>query len=122
MKNLRQLHLYLGCIFAPVLIFFAITGAWQLFGLHQGRKDNSYIPAKAVVVLSDIHQYQHLERSGRDDRTPLKWFMLAAAAGLVLTTVLGIIMAFRFSRSKTPVVLCLVAGVLAPVLLLFIYR
>ena len=48
--------------------------------------------------------------------------MLAAAGGLVLTTTLGIIMAFRFSRSKAAVLLCLVAGVAVPVALLLIYR
>lgn len=122
MKNLRQLHLYLGCIFAPVLIFFAVTGAWQMFGLHRGRKDNSYTPARAIVVLSEVHQHQHLERGGRDGGTPLRWFILAAATGLVVTTVLGIIMAFRFSRSKTPVILCLVAGVVIPIALLLVYR
>ncbi len=122
MKNLRQLHLYLGCIFAPVLIFFAVTGAWQMFGLHRGRKDNSYTPARAIVVLSEVHQHQHLESGGRNEGTPLRWFILAAAGGVVVTTVLGIIMAFRFSRNKMPVVLCLAAGIVVPVALLLIYR
>ena len=55
MKRLRQLHLYLGCVFAPVLIFFAVTGSWQLFSLHLGMKDGSYTPPRAVVILSDVH-------------------------------------------------------------------
>jgi hypothetical protein len=40
----------------------------------------------------------------------------------MLTTVLGIIMAFRFSRSKAPVILSLLAGVAIPVAILLIYR
>ena len=31
MTRLRSLHLYLGCIFAPMLLLFAITGIWQTF-------------------------------------------------------------------------------------------
>ncbi len=122
MKSLRQLHLYLGCVFAPVLIFFAVTGAWQMFGLHRGLKNGSYIPPRAVAVLSDVHQFQHLRPSSPREGTPLRYFMLAAAAGLVLTTILGIVMAFRFSRSKVSVVICLVAGVVLPVGILLIYR
>ena len=94
MKKLREIHLYLGCLFAPVLIFFAMSGAWQLFALHRGRKDGSYSPPRAVVLLSDIHQVQHLPPTSSDADTPLRYFMLAAAIGLILTTILGIIMAF----------------------------
>src|SRR5688572_28393334 len=34
MKKLRSLHLYLGCVFAPMLLFFAMSGIWQSLGLH----------------------------------------------------------------------------------------
>jgi len=121
MNKLRQLHLYLGCIFAPVLIFFAVTGSWQLFGLHRGTKDGSYNPPTAFVVLSDIHQYQHVSQANFHSGTPLRYFFLAAAVGLVLTTTLGIIMAFRYSRSKVSVVLCLLAGMAVPAAILLIY-
>jgi hypothetical protein len=122
MKKLRQLHLYLGALFAPVLIFFAISGAWQLFNLHHAAKDGSYVPPAAVVMLSDIHQDQHLPGTHGRSPTPLRYFMLAASVGLVLTTILGIIMAFRYSRSKGPVWMCLLAGVIVPVAILLIYR
>jgi hypothetical protein len=122
MKKLRQLHLYLGCIFAPILIFFAVTGAWQLFGLHRYTKDGSYTPPRAVAVLSEVHTTQHVPAASHGSALPLRFFMLAAAIGLVLTAILGIIMAFKFSRSKSPVVLCLTAGVVIPVVILIIYH
>jgi hypothetical protein len=37
LKLARQLHLYLGTLFAPSIIFFAFTGSLQLFGLHEGQ-------------------------------------------------------------------------------------
>ena len=122
MKKLRDIHLYLGCIFAPVLIFFAVTGAWQLFALHRGRKDGSYSPPRALVTLSDVHQYQHLPSTGASHGTPLRYFVLAAAVGLVFTSVLGIVMAFRYGRSTRAAGLCLAAGVAIPLALLLIYR
>jgi ABC-type nitrate/sulfonate/bicarbonate transport system permease component len=122
MKKLREIHLYLGCLFAPVLIFFAVTGAWQLFALHRGRKDGSYIPPRPVAILSDIHQYQHLPPTGSDAATPLRYFVLAAAVGLVVTTILGIFMAFRYGRSRVWAAYCLGAGVLIPVVILLVYH
>lgn len=122
MKKLREIHLYLGCLFAPVLIFFAVTGAWQLFGLDRGRKDHSYIPPKVVAMLSDVHQFQHIPPTSTEAATPLRYFILAAAIGLVASSVLGIVMAFRFGRSRASVVSCLVAGVVVPVVILLIYH
>ena len=122
MKKLRELHLYLGCLFAPVLIFFAVTGAWQLFGLHRGKKNRSYVPPRSVVLLSDIHQYQHLPPAGPDSVTPLRYFMLAASVGQVTTTILGVIMAFRYGRSTVSAALCLGAGVVIPVVMLLIWQ
>ena len=122
MKKLREIHLYLGCLFAPVLMFFAMTGAWQLFALHRGRKDGSYSPPSPVVLLSDVHQFQHLPPTSSEAATPLRYFMFAAAIGLMVTTILGIIMAFRYGRSKPSVILCLLAGVVIPAALLFIYH
>jgi hypothetical protein len=46
MKKLRLLHLYLGCIFAPMLLFFAISGIWQTLGIgHSG----------LLAMLSTVH-------------------------------------------------------------------
>lgn len=122
MKKLRELHLYLGCVFAPVLIFFAVTGAWQLFMLHRGTKNGSYMPPRSMVLLSGIHQVQHLPSASPDSTTPLRYFMLAAALGLVTTTALGVIMAFRYGRSRAWVAVCLIAGVVIPFTLLVLYR
>ena len=122
MKRLREIHLYLGCLFAPVLMFFAVTGAWQLFGLHHSKKDGSFVPPRSMVLLSDIHQHQHVPPAGSDSSTPLRYFMLAASIGLVTTTILGVVMAFRFGRSKTSAMLCLAAGIVVPLLMLLIWR
>lgn len=122
MKFLRQIHLYLGCVFAPALIFFAVSGAWQLFGFHLFTKDGSYTPPHTVALLSSIHQYQHLTGTPARSGTPLKYFALAAAVGLVLTTALGIVMAFRYSRSTVVVAICIMTGIALPLGILLLYR
>jgi hypothetical protein len=91
-----------------------------MLGKHRTLKDGSYRPPKIVQALSAIHLSQTLSGNDTGKATPLKFFMFLGAAGLVITTVLGVIMAFRFSSSKIPVVLCLTAGVVIPILLLLV--
>jgi len=35
MKILRSIHLYLGCLFAPMICFFAATGVMQMIWYHK---------------------------------------------------------------------------------------
>ena len=119
MTSLRKIHLYLGCIFAPVLIFLSCTGALQLYDFHESKKDGSYVAPRLLAALGQVHKNQSLPGDARGSGRTLKIFMLAAAAGLVLTTLLGIMLAFRVSRSAMPVVLCLVTGIALPLALLF---
>ncbi|HXM32770.1 MAG TPA: hypothetical protein VN921_03880 [Chthoniobacterales bacterium] len=60
MKFLRTLHLFLGCLFAPMLIFFAVTGSWQLFNWHESKKDKTYIAPPALAALSFVHKDAHI--------------------------------------------------------------
>jgi hypothetical protein len=119
---LRRLHLYLGCLFAPALIFFAVTGSWQLFRAHETRKDGSYTAPAVLRTLSAVHMNAHLPGKRITEYTPLRMFWLLAAAGLILSTVLGVIMAFRCSGSVVTPVLCLSAGVAIPCVVLYLYR
>jgi hypothetical protein len=65
LKLARQWHLYLGTLFAPSIIFFALTGALQLFGLHEGHPGETYQPPVWVQKLSSIHKDQIVsERRG----------------------------------------------------------
>ena len=121
-RFLRSLHLYLGCLFAPMLIFFAVTGSWQLFNWHESKKDKTYIAPPALTALSFIHKDAHLPGTPARQSTPLRYFMLATALGLVATAIVGIIMAYRFSRRPMVATICLFLGIALPGLLLWIYR
>jgi hypothetical protein len=136
----RQLHLWLGTLFAPAIIFFALTGVLQVFSLHEGRPGGQYQPPAWIVKLAQLHKKQNLAvrppgrpksaPAGRpaDQRVPaakppeqnmvfvylLKWFVALMGLGLAFTTALGIIMAFQFARDKRVIWLLLVLGTLIP--------
>ncbi|MFN2477307.1 MAG: hypothetical protein ABR526_13315 [Chthoniobacterales bacterium] len=122
MALLRRLHLYLGCLFAPALIFFAVSGTWQLYRIHDKPKDGSYNPPAAVSALSAVHMNSHLPGKKVSEFTPMRAFSVATAIGLVITTGLGVVLAFRFSRSIAIPLAWLIAGIALPAAILLVYR
>jgi hypothetical protein len=122
MKQIRQLHLYLGTLFAPIIIFFAFSGALQTFNFHESTKDGSYKAPAWIVALANIHKDQRLARGpGGGSSLLLKWFVVLMAVGLIATTILGIYMAFKFNRDKRVVAGLIVAGILIPVVALLLH-
>src|ERR1035441_8337961 len=98
-KVMRNIHLYLGVFFAPMLMFFLISGSWQTFGLHEASRSGNYVPPAIIKTLSEVHKDQRLSKgkSGSGSSIPLKWLIIVMAAGLLVTTILGIVMAFKYT-------------------------
>lgn len=163
MKRVQQLHLWLGTLFAPLIIFFALSGALQTLGLHEREKAGGHTPAW-IAQIASIHKNQQLlgeqsergqpprsgkpvasnadaapkqsvapapesgERAGQEEGEaghgpspwPLKWFSVLMSLGLIVTTGLGIWMAFKYSKNKALVWGLLAAGILLPIVLLFL--
>ena len=119
-KTLRNVHLYLGCFFAPLLLFFVITGCLQTFGLHRQLKNDSYRPPKILQSLSEVHQRQRWTDAAtpRKPSAPFQWFVAAMSAGFILTTILGIIMSFQMGRASLVMIL-LVLGSAIPVMMIW---
>jgi hypothetical protein len=113
MKLLRSLHLYLGCIFAPMLIFMSVSGIWQTFGLQHGRKGKL---DTALAYLSTIHTSWGLKGGGGLTSPAMKYFVVITAVSFLVTIVLGIVMAFRYGRGRI-VVLSLLSGIAVPLVL-----
>lgn len=56
LKSVRLIHRYLGLFFSPTILFFAITGGLQMFGLHETARGSSYMPPNILVHLSQLHK------------------------------------------------------------------
>ena len=117
MQKLRNLHLYLGCMFAPLLVFFAVSGIWQMVGTKGSR---------LLGLLSTIHTSRGLKspvgKGGVNDLSSpmMRWFVFAMAIAFIVTTVLGIIMTFKYGRNRRASLYCLAAGIVVPLLLVLI--
>lgn len=64
MRRLRNIHHWLGVFFAPMILFFAFSGALQTFSLHENKGGGPYKPPAWIVVLAKIHKDQTLPQPG----------------------------------------------------------
>ena len=99
-KKLRKLHLFLGCISTPLLILFAATGAVQMFGVK-------------IPILYEVHTKGY-------GSLPFKLLAFFMGLAVVVTSILGLIMAFQLSNDRRTVWTALIFGTALPILLLFI--
>jgi hypothetical protein len=147
LKSLRTLHLWIGIFISPAVLFFAFTGALQTFSLHETTRGSDYKPPAWAVKLGQLHKKQTIEVPQRkpappppdkpkidkpaDDPTapttpapkpkshlPMKVFFLTVAISLMLSTLSGLYMAYKYNRNKWIVTAVLIAGVILPLLLL----
>lgn len=135
---IRQWHTYLGAFIAPSVLFFAVTGGLQLFSLHEAHGD--YKPPAVIEKLGMVHKDQVY--AAKPKRPPaaastkpkaeaakpqsgpkasakaLKWLFLGVAAGLAISTCLGMWMALFHNRHKGVAWVLFIAGAVVPVLIL----
>lgn len=119
-KKMRNIHLYLGVFFAPLLLFFLLTGSLQTFNLHEKHKTDSYQPPEIIKALSEVHKDQRFSYGNKRpvSSVPFKVFVLLMSLGILATTILGIIMAFKYT-SPWIVWVCLLGGASIPCLFLW---
>jgi hypothetical protein len=149
MATVRQWHSYIGLFIAPSVLFFALTGAAQIFNLHEAH--DGYQPPAIVEKLSSVHKDQvfafgdhhnsaepqnstghavaapgpRADTEEEGERTELstlllKWFFLAVALCLIVSTVFGIWMGLTQIRARRLAWCLLVAGTVIPVGLLLV--
>lgn len=136
--SIRRWHSYIGLFTAPSVLFFALTGAVQLYNLHEAHGD--YKPPAVVEKLSTVHKDQefalgdHHEPPPQADaaapaaaddndvpKTPtalLKAFFLVVALSLTASTSLGLWIGLTQTRNKRLAWVLLIAGAVIPVALL----
>jgi len=140
---LRQWHTYLGVFIAPSVLFFALTGAYQVFDLHEPHGD--YQPPPILQKLAQVHKKQTLVVRRRPAPRPgaggpsrdaasrgpggappptglgaalLKWFFALVSAGLAISTALGLWIGLSHVRRKVVAWSLLAAGTVLPLALL----
>lgn len=137
---IRRIHGWLGLFIAPSVLFFALTGSYQIYGLHESQP--GYQPAPLVEKLGRVHMKQTFDLKPKRAPAPalagapaqaqpaakpqdgpkvsvmiLKALFLVVAIALAAATILGVWMALAHGRDKRMGWILLAAGAVAPVLL-----
>ena len=143
MASLRVWHSYLSVFIAPSVIFFALTGALQIFNFHEAH--DGYQPPVLLEKLARVHKDQVFERAERHEPPPspagapppppppdedeggagvltlaLKGFFLMVALVLTTSTTLGLWIGLTHITRKRVSALLLCGGCLVPLLLLIL--
>jgi hypothetical protein len=140
-STIRRWHSYIGLFIAPSVIFFALTGATQLYGLHEAH--GHYRPPAIVEKLSSLHKDQvfafghHHEpppaaadkpgapQDDDDDKDEtstviLRGFFLVVALGLAFSSAFGAWMGLTQIRRPRLASGLLISGALIPVILVMV--
>ena len=147
-RVVRASHLYLGVFTAPMLLFLAVSGGLQTFGLHEASRGSSYAPPAWLASMAQLHKKQTLvvpprrvrapepaaamptattqaparaapaARPAQRNPLPMKVFFAVVALGLLVSVCSGLYMAWRFSRRPGLFGAVLLGGIAVPLLLL----
>ncbi|MBI5801822.1 MAG: hypothetical protein HZA92_14005 [Verrucomicrobia bacterium] len=122
MKFVRRAHLFLGCFFTPLLLFYILTGWYQTVNPNRLKH-----PSEAETFLQKfrvVHSDQ-IYPAGEEFEKPssprlFKAFVVVMAVAATITIALGLVLSFKMLRPVWPVWLCLALGILLPMLLLWL--
>ena len=140
LRRLRQWHLYLGMIFAPMILLFAISGALQTFRLHEESGWGGAKPPSWMVWMASVHRDDRLPQHEAAKSNPdhkamtdkpkaprpkplsrllLQIFSVLLSVGLTISAVLGIVIALNSRATRGVSLLMLAVGTALPLLLLY---
>jgi hypothetical protein len=120
MKALRRIHLYLGCFFAPLLLFFIGTGWYQTVNTQRTKTVGERMDWVSRLTSVHVDQVYPTETATRYSPQLFQILVVVMSISLIVTLLLGIVLAFRSSRKQWPVWLSLALGILLPALFLWL--
>lgn len=122
MKFIRRTHLYLGCFFTPMLLFYILTGWYQTVVPNRLKhpSEAETLVQKFRVVHSD--QIYPSEDEFQKPSSPklFKVLVVVMSIAATLTVALGLVLSFKMLKPAWPVWVCLVSGILLPLVLLWL--
>ncbi len=93
-----------------MLLFFAVSGIGQKLGIR-----SSY-----WGLLSTLHTSARFKNGHEPSGPAFRPLVIMMAVSFVISTILGVIMAFKFTKSRKAAVYCLALGVILPTVLVLL--
>jgi hypothetical protein len=150
LQKLRRYHFYVGVFFAPAIFFFALSGALQTFRLQEEKGYGGTPPGWIVWMASvhkdsrlpkaQAPQAEDHHHDGDEAKPaaaaaprpmpapgakapftlPMKIFAALMAVGLMLSALLGVLIALNTRSTRRMSMIMLAAGAVLPLVLLIL--
>lgn len=145
MKQVRRVHHYIGVFFTPAILLFALSGALQTFRLQE-EKGYGGTPPAWIVWMASVHKDSSTprDRGGEHSeerpltakveranpvvkeqsaarapsRLPMQVFVALLSIGLIISSLLGVMIALNNKTTRRMSIVMLVAGTVLPLLLM----
>lgn len=147
MKQIRRVHHYVGVFFTPAILLFALSGALQTFRLQE-EKGYGGTPPAWIAWMASVHKDSMLprDRAGEKEkerpatatakrvkigaegakatpapsRLPMQIFVAVLSIGLIVSALLGVMIALNNRTTRRTSVVMLAIGALLPLLLMLV--
>ena len=118
-RALRRAHLHLGVFFAPLLLFFVLTGWYQT--VTPDRRKGATDSDDWTSRLSRVHVEQYLPSKSAEGYSTFlfKFLVVVMSIALSATVAIGVLLAFQVQKSRWQVWLSLMLGVIVPIVILW---
>jgi hypothetical protein len=120
-RSIRRLHLYLGCFFSPLLLFYIGTGWYQTLNTNRNKglgEQGNWISSLTSVHVDQVYPTTNPEVISYSPFL-FRGLVILMSISLIVTIGLGIFLAFRTTRRHWPVWLSLLLGIVVPALFLW---
>lgn len=117
---LRRIHLYLGVFFAPLLLFFVLTGWYQT--VTPDRRKGVADSDDWLSRMNRVHVEQYYPTRSAEGYSTKAFSLLVVAMSVALaaTTLLGVVLAFQVIKNKGLVWISLALGIIVPAVSLWL--
>jgi cytochrome b len=114
----RQLHLWLGVFFSPLLLLFIITGWWQTFVSSDDAEKGLF--NSTMARFSNIHTDDYFQRNAHSHTSGhFKILVGCMAVALIFTIVLGLLLACQTRKKFWSTAAAFILGILVPGVILY---
>ncbi len=146
MKQVRRIHHYVGVFFTPAILLFALSGALQTFRLQE-EKGYGGTPPTWIIWMASVHKDSSMPRASGEEhrpqrpraekgeqarapskpaamsaptRLPMKIFVALLSIGLIMSSLLGVMIALNNRATRRMSVVMLAVGTILPLLLMLV--
>lgn len=134
--KIRLVHYYAGVFFAPTIIFFALSGVFQVFKLHEEYRETPGAQGGPIAWMSQVHKESALippkvapakappkaegaPPATRPERSaPFKWFAALMGVSLIGASLAGLWIAYNYPKRRRSFFATLLAGIVVPIVIL----